>query len=85
MPGEQKPQMRIVGGNVEHVRIARVSREERWPPMRVVRAAETSQTPMPIAPVAVPASMRAAWSQALLAGLVVLMLSSVGQAIAVYL
>jgi hypothetical protein len=85
MPGEQKPQLRIVGGNVALVRMARVSREARWPPLRVVGAAESAPSPMPIAPVAVPASKRAAWSQALLAGLVVLMLSSVGQAIADYL
>jgi hypothetical protein len=40
---------------------------------------------VPVAPIAVPASKRAARSQALLAGLVVVMLSSVGQAIADYL
>jgi hypothetical protein len=88
MPGEQKPQLRIVGGNVALVRMASVSCEARWPPLRVVGAAEPAPSPVPvapIAPIAVPASKRAARSQALLAGLVVVMLSSVGQAIADYL
>jgi hypothetical protein len=85
MPGEQRPQLRIVGGNVALVRMARVSREVRWPPLRVVGAAESAPVSVPVAPSAVPASKRAARSQALLAGLVVVMLSSVGQAIADYL
>jgi hypothetical protein len=55
MPGEQKPQLRIVGGNVALVRMARVSREARWPPLRVVGAAEPAPSPVPVAPIAVPA------------------------------
>ena len=89
MPGAQKPHLRIVGGNDALMRMARPSREARWPPLRVVAAAEFESSsvlpPDAIAPSAVPTPRRGARSQALLAGLVVVMLSSVGQAIADYL
>jgi len=85
MPGTQRPYLRVVGGNNALVRMTRVNREARWPPLRVVVAAESAPSPPPIALRAVSASRRGARSQALLAGLVVVMLSSVGQAIADYL
>lgn len=88
--GERRPQLRVVGGNDALVRCGRLSRETRWPPLRVVEqvedaaAAAPRELPIPQVPAVVARSMprRAAWSQALLAGLVVVMLSSVGQAIA---
>jgi len=85
MPGAQKPHLRIVGGNDALMRMDRPSREGRWPPLRVVAAADMAPSPQPIAPSVVRASRRPARSQALLAGLVVVMLSSVGQVIADYL
>jgi hypothetical protein len=85
MPGTQRPHLRIVGGNEALVRMARVNREARWPPLRVVGAADFAAQPVPITPSAVPASKRVARSQALMAGLVAVMLTSVGQAIADYL
>lgn len=86
MPREQSARLRIVGGNDALVRMARVSREARWPPLRVVEASEESvPSPVRVAPIAARASKRTARSQALLAGLFVVMLSSVGQVIADYL
>ena len=85
MPREQSARLRIVGGNDALVRMVRVSREAHWPPLRVVGASECAPSPVRVAPNPVPASKRAARSQALLAGLFVVMLSSVGQAIADYL
>jgi hypothetical protein len=91
MAGDGRPQLRVVGGNDAVVRCERLSRETRWPPLRVVEragAAAEVAAAHPVSPVTVPASRsrsvpkRAAWSQALLAGLFVVMLSSVGQAIA---
>ena len=94
MTGEKRRQFRVVGGNEALARSARVNRETRWPPLRVVGAEEAREAvpprPAPVvtvlAPVrhARPMQNRAAWSQALLAGLVVVMLSSVGQAIAAH-
>ncbi len=99
MTGEKRRQFRVVGGNEALVRSARVSRETRWPPLRVVSARVVSAEeareavaprPAPVLTVAVPVRQaqpmhnRAPWSQALLAGLVVVMLSSVGQAIAAH-
>ena len=94
MTGEKRRQFRVVGGNEALVRSARVSRETRWPPLRVVSAEEAREAvaprPAPVLTVAVPVRQaqpmhnRAAWGQALLAGLVVVMLSSVGQAIAAH-
>jgi len=90
MTGDRRPHLRVVGGNDALVRCERLNREARWPPLRVVGSAEDDgeaavpqqlPTPLPAASVrAMP--KRAAWSQALLAGLVFVMLSSVGQAIA---
>jgi hypothetical protein len=85
MPVEQRLHLRIVGGNDALARLPRPSRETHWPPLRIVEAAELAPQPVRIAPLAAPASKRAARSQALLAGLFVVMLSSVGQAIADYL
>lgn len=91
MTGERRPHLRVVGGNDALVRCGRLSRETRWPPLRVVGSADddgeaAAPRQLPVRPV--PAEIargvpkRAAWSQALLAGLVAVMLSSVGQAIA---
>lgn len=92
MSGERRPHLRVVGGNEALVRMTRVSREARWPPLRLVGpedreedvalAPEPPPAPPPAAITAPP--RRAAWSQALLAGLMVVMLSSVGQAIAAH-
>jgi hypothetical protein len=88
MTGENRRQFRVVGGNEALVRSSRVCREARWPPLRVVGVDEEHEavTPPPVPVLTVqqtrPMQNRAAWSQALLAGLVVVMLSSVGQAIA---
>ena len=89
--GDTRPQLRVVGGNDAVVRRDRLNRETRWPPLRVVgRADDDSAAPerRQLPPSHLPPphvrsiTRRAAWSQALLAGLVVVMLSSVGQAIA---
>ena len=90
MTGDARPQLRVVGGNDALVRCERLSREARWPPLRVVGSEDyvAVEVPRPLPALSEPpASMRtspkrAAWSQALLAGLVIVMLSSVGQAIA---
>ncbi len=90
MTGDGRPQLRVVGGNDALVRCERLSRETRWPPLRVVgsedHAAVAAPRPVPASPIPVerPRSSpkQAAWGQALLAGLVIVMLSSVGQAIA---
>jgi hypothetical protein len=90
MMGDRRPLLRVVGGNDALVRRVRLSRETRWPPLRIVGAGDESAVPAPrpLPPPQLPSSSvrsipkRAAWSQALLAGLVVVMLSSVGQAIA---
>lgn len=91
MTGDRRPHLRVVGGNDALMRCQRLSRETRWPPLRVVGQADDRREvprPQPIPPRRTPAaharvvSKRAAWSQALLAGLVAVMLSSVGQAIA---
>lgn len=90
MAGENRRQFRVVGGNEALVRSSRVCRETRWPPLRVVGAEEAHETvtpppvPVPTVQHTRPMPNRAAWSQALLAGLVVVMLSSVGQAIAAH-
>lgn len=90
MTGEKRRQFRVVGGNEALARSTRVSREARWPPLRVVGPEEAPKavTPRSVPVLTVrharPMQSRAAWSQALLAGLVVVMLSSVGQAIAAH-
>ena len=93
MSGEIRPLLRVVGGNDALVRMTRASREVRWPPLRLVGPEEVeaqvasvpASAPEPESFASdVPASRRAAWSQALLAGLMVVMLSSVGQAIAAH-
>ncbi len=91
MSGAGRPQLRVVGGNDTLVRMARVSREARWPPLRLVGEEVAAEIPEPMPVPALravqpPKSVhrRAAWSQALLAGLMVVMLSSVGQAIAAH-
>jgi len=81
----------VVGGNAELARAPRLNREARWPPLRVVGeseaeadadAHEIAVLPQPSPKQNPRTAKHAAWSQALLAGLVVVMLSSVGQAIA---
>jgi hypothetical protein len=93
MSGEIRPQLRVVGGNDALVRMTRASREGRWPPLRLVEAEDVQVLVVPVTARAskpasfsrdVPASKRAVWSQALLGGLMVVMLSSVGQAIAAH-
>ncbi len=91
MSGEKRPHLRVVGGNDALVRMPRSSREARWPPLRVIEpdTCEAAPVPLPAPEVVRPsivtsAPKRAAWSQALLAGLMVVMLSSVGQAIAAH-
>lgn len=91
MSGEKRPHLRVVGGNDALVRMTRSSREARWPPLRVIAPdyCEAAPVPLPMSEgvrplMATPAPKRAAWSQALLAGLMVVMLSSVGQAIAAH-
>ncbi len=97
MSGEIRPQLRVVGGNDALVRMTRAGREGRWPPLRLVEPEDVeapkapAQTSVPARasmPASlsrdVPASKRAVRSQALLAGLMVVMLSSVGQAIAAH-
>lgn len=99
MAGEMRAHLRVVGGNEALARTTRASREARWPPLRLVEAAELADTFEPTAaPMIADASReqvrpqrpvfaprrRGAWSQALLAGLMVVMLSSVGQAIAAH-
>jgi hypothetical protein len=87
MAGEKRPHLRVVGGNDTLVRIKRASRETPWPPLRVVgeerpREMAAPQSASTLRAVQMPKP--AAWSQALLAGLVVVMLSSIGQAIAAH-
>jgi hypothetical protein len=88
MPGENRLHLRVVGGNAALARAPRLSREVRWPPLRVVGESEADALKIAVLPQPMRATQnpraakRAAWSQALLAGLVVVMLSSVGQAIA---
>lgn len=91
MTGDRRPHLRVVGGNDALVRCQRLSRETRWPPLRVVGQASDHgevAAPRPLPTRKVPISSvravprRTAWSQALLAGLVAIMLSNVGQAIA---
>lgn len=93
MTGDRRPHLRVVGGNDALARCGRLNRETRWPPLRVVgpsdeesASSQLSQPPLSLMPATMPvgrpATRRAAWSQALLAGLIVVMLSSVGQAIA---
>lgn len=93
MSGEKIPHLRIVGGNDRIVRMARASREARWPPLRLVGLEDFTETAQPAVAQAsglaspvrrASAHARDGWSQALLAGLVVVMLSSVGQAIAAH-
>ena len=86
MTGEKRPQLRLVGGNEALARSVRVSREVRWPPLRVVGPADADEVIQPLQSKAIPrvrpAPKRPAWSQALMTGLVLVMLSSFGQAIA---
>jgi hypothetical protein len=90
MSGEKRPQLRVVGGNEALVRSARVSREARWPPLRVVGPADAEDVVIPSQSRSAPRvqsapkrpAKRPAWSQVLMTGLVLVMLSSFGQAIA---
>jgi hypothetical protein len=86
MSGEKRPQLRVVGGNEALARSARVSREVRWPPLRVVEPADADEVTMPPPSRAMPrvlsAPKRSGCSQAIMTGLVLVMLSSFGQAIA---
>lgn len=87
MAGEKRPHLRVVGGNDALVRTARVRRETHWPPLRVVGRDEAVAVAAPLsapAPRPVHVAKRAAWGRALLAGLVVVMLSSIGQAFAAH-
>jgi hypothetical protein len=87
MAGDKRRHLRLVGGNDALVRTSRVSRETHWPPLRVVGRDDVVAVVAPLpahGPRHVQEKKRAARGRALLAGLVVVMLSSIGQAFAAH-
>lgn len=79
----KRAHLRLVGGNGALARLPPDRRTPHWPPLRVVGASEADKEPRPAEPHCT-VGRSAMWSQMLAAGLVLGLLSSVGQALAEY-
>ena len=83
MSGVKTVVLRVVGGNDKLVAMRRVRRQSRWPPLRVVEPHAT------LPQVSTPCEQRVAakrptWTLMWMVGLLMVMMHSIGQAIADY-